>query len=724
MKNLQIQGTNAYGIGSIDHNFDFGRGSCVAIYAPNGTCKTSLRKAIKAWSENAAVQDAFFPDRPSSFSLTATPAEELKRENVLCFQSMGDLTNARFFDDRLLASPELKALYIKDKEAHDGELKGLLSSLRREIVSGNNSPKDNEMVSFITDLTGANDLGDALNALVKSIESSDDPMYVTKHKLSDVLSKSVESALAKPGVQDSFSDYAKVRNEVLEKSIYFGDGFDYLAASSLAAELEKSKFFDAGHMLTLRSRVDGSAMVVDSCRAFRSLVDAEIERADSDPTVVEHFKTANEKLGKAAAVKKFKGLIGADSELASAVGNPRTIKLAYLTHAARLHKEEITQYLDDREDYLRRMASFRNDLSGERNDWDYAVQMFLNRFRLPVQPYVKNRANVVLGGSEPVVAFKYQGADVDNDVLMVNLSEGEKKALYMLSVIFEVERSKRLTGPKLYVFDDVIDSFDYINKYAFIEYLRDFVEAEDAYAILLTHNFDFFRTVASRLGSDFGRQNCLVAEKDDSGIVELKTAGYINKNPLAAWKSRLADDGMKIASIAMVRELVEMRDGNKSNDYALLSSVLHGREDGQDVTFDDMSGCFLKQIGCDALAGDNRKVRDVLAAKCEQIAATGGRLELQDKIVLSIGIRTLVERYILGSFAEHGTETPEVNSLGKLIGAFKDMLPGEYAVHADCIEQAALIVPENIHVNGFMYEPLVDIGSHSFVNLYRDCLAL
>lgn len=268
---------------------------------------------------------------PLLFSLTATPAEELKRENVLCFQSMGDLTNARFFDDRLLASPELKALYIKDKEAHDGELKGLLSSLRREIVSGNNSPKDNEMVSFITDLTGANDLGDALNALVKSIESSDDPMYVTKHKLSDVLSKSVESVLAKPGVQDSFSDYAKVRNEVLEKSIYFGDGFDYLAASSLAAELEKSKFFDAGHTLTLRSRVDGSAMVVDSCRAFRSLVDAEIERADSDPTVVEHFKTADEKLGKAAAVKKFKGLIGADSELASAVGNPRTIKLAYLT---------------------------------------------------------------------------------------------------------------------------------------------------------------------------------------------------------------------------------------------------------------------------------------------------------------------------------------------------------------------------------------------------------
>lgn len=724
MQNLQIKATNAYGIRSIDHNFTFKKGSCIAIYAPNGTCKTSLRKAMEAWSDNASVRDAFFPGRSSSFSLTTTPGGELKRENVICFQSMGDLARARFFDDRLLASPDLKARYIRDKEAHDAELKGLLSSLRKEVASGNNSPKDDEMTSYITELTGTNNLVDALSALVKNIESREDPLYVTKYKLSDVLCKSVENALAKPGVQESFSDYAKVRNEVLEKSVYFGNGFDYLAASSLATELEKSKFFDAGHTLMLRNRDDASVIAIESCEEFKSTIDAEIARIDSDPIVIAHFKTADEKLGRVAAVKKFKALIGSDSELASAIADPPTIKLAYLNHAARLHKEEISQYLKHRKAYLRRMTSFNNELSVEKNDWDKAIQMFLNRFRLPVRPFVKNRGNVVLGIDEPSIAFKYQDSDVDNDVLMTNLSEGEKKALYMLSVIFEVERSKRLSGPKLYVFDDVVDSFDYINKYAFIEYLRDFVGADDAYAILLTHNFDFFRTVTSRLGSNFERQNCLVAEKDAFGKVDLKAAEFINKNPLTAWKSRLANDEMKIASIAMVRELVEMREGSNSRDYALLSSVLHGRKDGQDVTFNDMSDCFLAHIGCNILAGDNRKVQDVLAVKCKQIVTKKGRLELQDKIVLSIGIRTMVERYILKSFAEHDIEVPTSNTLGKLIGSFKDMLPEAYLNHADCMEQASLIVPENIHINGFMYEPLVDIGSHRFVNLYQKCLTL
>ena len=164
----------------------------------------------------------------------------------------------------------------------------------------------------------------------------------------------------------------------------------------------------------------------------------------------------------------------------------------------------------------------------------------------------------------------------------------------------------------------------------------------------------------------------------------------------------------------MLRELVEMRDGSKGTDYDLLSSVLHGRPDGQDVTFDDLSDCYIRQIGCTALAGDNRKVQDVLVDVCNQIVNNGESFDLQAKIVLSVGIRTLVERI----------ELSDICTLGKIIAEFREKLPGECSAHADLIDQAALIVPENIHVNGFMYEPLVDIGSHRFVSLYRACLNL
>ena len=49
------------------------------------------------------------------------------------------------------------------------------------------------------------------------------------------------------------------------------------------------------------------------------------------------------------------------------------------------------------------------------------------------------------------------------------------------------------------IFDDVADSFDYKNKFAIIEYIRDLHLSNDFRLIILTHNFDFYRTIASRI---------------------------------------------------------------------------------------------------------------------------------------------------------------------------------------------------------------------------------
>ena len=719
MDHLSICAKNAYGIGSLDCRLDLRAKHCVAIYAPNGTFKSSIRKSFAAWSKQTPVKDFFFPERDSSFELLTNPSDSLKRENVLCFQSMADLASARFFDDRLLASPDLKARYISEKENHDRDLNNLLSTLRKEIVNGNGLIKDNEMRGFITGLTGEPLLRRALGNLVDEASQFEEPAFVSRYKLNEILSSSVETALAKPGVKEAFADYARVRAEVMANSLYFGKGFDYLAASSLASEFEKSKFFEAGHNVVLRNRIDGSTKIVTNCDEYRLAIAAEIERADADTLVQEHFKAADEKLGKAQAIKKFKALISDDSEVAAFVGNPESVKLAFLVHAVKVHRADVVDFLESENTYLDHMTSFNKLVNEERSDWDVAIQLFLNRFQLPVVPYVTNRSDVVLGISEPVIAFKYQGVDVDRDALLDNLSDGEKKALYMLSIIFEVERSKSSVGPKLYVFDDVVDSFDYMNKYAFVEYLRDFANTDNSYVLLLTHNFDFFRTVTSRLSEYFGRQSCLVAEKSEVGCVTLEPVNFISKTPLDVWKKNINKDTERIASVAMVRELVKLREGSESDDFSLLSSVLHGRFDGADVTFDDLNDCYISQIGCDSLSGDFRKVRDVLKNVCDQIVLDNRRLSLSEKVVLSIGVRSYIEEYIHSCLANHNLSSISEKTLGKLVGRFKEILPEEYAKQSDCIEQALIIVPENIHINAFMYEPLIDIGSHNLIGLYR-----
>lgn len=180
MKSITINASNAFGVGQLNCSFNVSKNRCIAIYAPNGTCKTSLRKALEAWSKNEPVKDNFFPERDSSFEIAANPPEELDRANVFCFRSMGDLASARFFDDRLLASPELKEQYIQDKESHDAELRLLLATLRKEVASGASYLKDAEMGAFIEELTGFNDMGKALTALVDRADSMDEPLFVTK----------------------------------------------------------------------------------------------------------------------------------------------------------------------------------------------------------------------------------------------------------------------------------------------------------------------------------------------------------------------------------------------------------------------------------------------------------------------------------------------------------------------------------------------------------------
>lgn len=89
---------------------------------------------------------------------------------------------------------------------------------------------------------------------------------------------------------------------------------------------------------------------------------------------------------------------------------------------------------------------------------------------------------------------------IEKDTLLNVLSQGEKRALYILNIIFEIEARKELKQPSVLIIDDIADSFDYKNKYAIIEYLKEITTSNNFYQLILTHNFDFYRTTYGRLG--------------------------------------------------------------------------------------------------------------------------------------------------------------------------------------------------------------------------------
>src|SRR5699024_9903490 len=145
----------------------------------------------------------------------------------------------------------------------------------------------------------------------------------------------------------------------------------------------------------------------------------------------------------------------------------------------------------------------------------------------------------------------------------------------LLNIIFEVEARKQLNSKTLLIMDDIADSFDYRNKYAIIEYIKEIVDNELFMPIILTHNFDFYRTVASRVNIE---NNSKFVNRSDEKIELIK--GQYFKNVFVSWRKQIyKNNSVFIASIAFLRNIVEYIHGNNNTTYNNLTSILHYKKD-------------------------------------------------------------------------------------------------------------------------------------------------
>src|SRR5699024_662214 len=174
--------------------------------------------------------------------------------------------------------------------------------------------------------------------------------------------------------------------------------------------------------------------------------------------------------------------------------------LSYLFENQDIFKETILNFKNNKIEIKKVIEKAQQ----QESKWHGVVQQFNHRFsNMPFEMQITNKEDVVLKSELPSITFKYKDrgevTDVNKEDLLQCLSNGEKKALYLLNVIFEIEARKKISNKTLLVIDDIADSFDYRNKYAIIEYLKEIVNIESFFPIMLTHNFDFYRTVAGRL---------------------------------------------------------------------------------------------------------------------------------------------------------------------------------------------------------------------------------
>jgi hypothetical protein len=94
-------------------------------------------------------------------------------------------------------------------------------------------------------------------------------------------------------------------------------------------------------------------------------------------------------------------------------------------------------------------------------------------------------------------------------------------------------------------------------------------------------------------------------------------------------------------------------------------------------------------------------------------------INLENKVVLSIAIRLIAEDLMIRRINNPSiTDQIKKDQTIELFNVFKELFSADKQAIA-LLGQVIMMTPETIHLNSFMYEPLIDLSDHYLKDLYR-----
>ncbi|WRE22019.1 hypothetical protein KVE88_07415 [Helicobacter pylori] len=239
---------------------------------------------------------------------------------------------------------------------------------------------------------------------------------------------------------------------------------------------------------------------------------------------------------------------------------------------------------------------------------------------------------------------------------------------------------------------------------------KDQKECKQFKLLVMTHNFDFYRTMASRL--NIPREQIKMIRKNDAREIIFENGGYL-KDFVKHIKDSQEDKDF-FALIPFVRNLIEYTSfqADKNNNYIKLTSCLHMKKDTKDIQIQDISKIFDSVFGAERkkkkIEKDNSKLYfETIYNIAEEIYndKNYNHIELQNKIIFSIVIRLKSEEWMLNKLNQEFKS--KRNQTRELYDAIKKELSDD---EKRIIQKVLMITPKNIHINSFMFEPILDIS--------------
>lgn len=721
MNRVRIFLENCYGIKEIRADLDFAATPAYAVYAPNGVMKSSLALTFKDAANGRTSGDRIFTARAPRRDIKDELGNDIAGDRILVVGPYDEQFGPTEKTATLLVDATLKKEYDDLNVAIDRAKTALLTAVKRQAQSRRDF--EAEVSSAFTPSQAK--FQEALGRIRAEVARQPDaPLATVPYDL--IFNDQVEDALSDTTVRGALADYIQRYNQLLDASVFFKKGkFDYYNAGQIAEQLAKNGFFEANHTVTLKGKA--KTLEISSQQELVKVIADEKAELLADKELRQRFDAVGRRLEKNAAVRDLYRYLQANESLLPRLWNPKELKediiKSYLKKCETLFIDLMKQY-DDAEV---RISQIQAEARKQRTEWEEAIETFNARFFVPFRLEVRNRTEVMVGADQLMdLEFTYADgqdtATVDKTKLLQVLSTGERKAFYILNVLFEVARRKKAAIETLLIVDDIADSFDYQNKYAIVHYLKEISEDGMFKLVIMTHNFDLFRTLEGRF---VGYRYCLMASKNGSGVSLAPAAGI--RNIFANdWKGHFFDDPKKrIASVPFLRNLVEMTTGTADPNYTALTSMLHWKTDTAMLTVGSLDAIFNALCKTNGASPDQAKpVFRLIEEQAEVCLDEPMGMNLENKIVLSIATRLAAERVMIAKINDPAwVAAIGANQTQALIGRFKKSFPKEAEANR-VFDLVALMTPENIHVNAFMYEPIVDMSDDHLRKLYRDVKAL
>ena len=741
MQELKLDLENCYGIKKMNETIDYSNNNVAIIYAPNGTMKSSLAKTFEAIRDDRQVEEKIYGFK-SSCSISDEDNVAISKEQIIVINPFDE--NAYEGQGLLMANEPLRKAYLNIHDSIESKKESLYSKIKEKFGYSNRN-------NFDVKNTMLNDWGLTVkkeyDCLIKIKELLHDPMMNCQLHEDDIdyaslFNDKVYSMMKTGKTGELIEEYENKYRELVDKSLYMQQGIiDHNNYGNISNALNANGFFAANNEVVLKAKDGSTSITLKEQKELDDLIKKEKEQVLNSKEIKELFEKINKTISKNKDTQAFNAFLQTHQDIIVEYKDIDLFKKKVWVKVFFYYEHLLDELIDDYNKAQEDLKKLRDDAREQVTDWKKALDLFKERFFVPFSIEPSNQEDVILNMELP--SFKYIFSDsrgkkeVTKDNLLNVLSTGERRAYYILNMIFQILVAKKQGKECLVVLDDISESFDYKNKYAIIEYISDISEYTDANdeklfkILLLTHNFDFYRTVSSRITK---RGNSFIAFVDSDKIKLEK--GQYTKNIFMHYKNTLVkkySDNIMVASIPFVRNLIEYTEGDDNEDYLTLTSVLHYKENTREITLNQIQDIFnkywcKKEPTTFAVGRESELVYDILMQESEKIKYIE-KLDIENKLILSMAIRLMGEEYMQNKIISDLSNGQDIlkdifskkNQSAWLIKEYKKHINDDAM---NTLEIVAMITPENIHLNSFMFEPILDMSLKHLYKIYNDVKAL